>query len=102
MADPLPQGCYPMHGLYQALATTEICLQEQATTHPFIDDVVTALACLASQTYDPSLQPGQSNRFAPGTPREKNDKRLSDAIDCQDEVLHKDQGRKQTVFNHAC
>ncbi|XP_057866533.2 probable serine/threonine-protein kinase PBL7 isoform X2 [Cryptomeria japonica] len=98
MADRLLQGRYPMRGLYQALAVAAMCLQEQAATRPLIGDVVTALAYLASQTYDPSLQPGQSNRFAPGTPREKKDKRLSDVTECQDEVLQKDRGRRQAGF----
>ncbi|GMI64601.1 hypothetical protein like AT5G18610 [Hibiscus trionum] len=53
MADPLLQGCYPMRGLYQALAVAAMCLQEQAATRPLIGDVVTALTYLASQTYEP-------------------------------------------------
>ncbi|XP_024377879.1 probable serine/threonine-protein kinase PBL7 isoform X2 [Physcomitrium patens] len=75
MADPLLQGRYPMRGLYQALAVAAMCLQEQAATRPLIGDVVTALSYLASQTYDPGVQPQGSSRFAPATPSgEKREK----------------------------
>lgn len=95
MADPLLQGRYPMRGLYQALAVAAMCLQEQAATRPLIGDVVTALTYLASQTYEPGLQHNLSNRFAPGTPREKKDKRLSSVTDCQDELVQKERSPSQ-------
>ncbi|KAL2464028.1 Protein kinase superfamily protein [Forsythia ovata] len=86
MADPLLQGCYPMRGLYQALAVAAMCLQEQAATRPLIGDVVTALTYLASQTYDPNAPNSQSNRVGPSTPRHRDDRRnTSDRIDGLDE-----------------
>ncbi|CAN1807092.1 Serine/threonine-protein kinase PBL27 [Linum perenne] len=74
MADPLLQGRYPMRGLYQALAVSAMCLQEQAATRPLIGDVVTALSYLASQTYDPNA-PNQSSRVGSSTPRSREDRR---------------------------
>eukprot|EP01018_Ginkgo_biloba_P013321 Gb_04465 [translate_table: standard] len=68
MADPLLQGCYPMRGLYQALAVAAMCVQEQATMRPLIADVVTALSYLASQTYDPGMHLVQRTRLPPPTP----------------------------------
>ncbi|CAL1397129.1 unnamed protein product [Linum trigynum] len=73
MADPLLHGRYPMRGLYQALAVSAMCLQEQSATRPLIGDVVTALTYLASQTYDPSGPTSQSNRGGPSTPRSRGD-----------------------------
>ncbi|XP_008776230.2 receptor-like cytoplasmic kinase 185 [Phoenix dactylifera] len=74
MADPLLQGCYPMRGLYQALAVAAMCLQEQAATRPLIGDVVTALSYLASQAYDPNA-PSQNNKVGPSTPRARDDRK---------------------------
>ncbi|KAL3508056.1 hypothetical protein ACH5RR_033438 [Cinchona calisaya] len=84
MADPLLQGCYPMRGLYQALAVAAMCLQEQAATRPLIGDVVTALTYLASQTYDPNATT-QSSRVGPSTPRSKEDRSMADGVDSPDE-----------------
>eukprot|EP00250_Pteridium_aquilinum_P014218 c21853_g1_i1 orf=584-2020(+) len=50
MADPKLRGCFPLRGLFQALAVAAMCLHEQATSRPSIADVVTALNFLASQT----------------------------------------------------
>ncbi|KAK4491717.1 hypothetical protein RD792_002485 [Penstemon davidsonii] len=47
MADPLLEGNYPEKALYQALAVAAMCLQEEATTRPYISDVVTALEFLS-------------------------------------------------------
>ncbi|TKY72140.1 Serine/threonine-protein kinase CDL1 [Spatholobus suberectus] len=47
MADPLLKGQFPVKGLFQALAVAAMCLQEEADTRPYMDDVVTALAHLA-------------------------------------------------------
>ncbi|GMJ02044.1 hypothetical protein like AT5G18610 [Hibiscus trionum] len=89
MADPLLQGCYPMRGLYQALAVAAMCLQEQAATRPLIGDVVTALTYLASQTYDPDSSSNQSNRGGPSTPRLKDDRRsMGDGLISPDEHEH--------------
>lgn len=70
MADPGLQGKYPPRGLYQALAVAAMCVHEQPTMRPLIADVVTALAYLASQRYDPAPPPQRSPRAAapPGTP----------------------------------
>ncbi|KAK6132933.1 hypothetical protein DH2020_033317 [Rehmannia glutinosa] len=57
MADPLLEGNYPEKELYQALAVAAMCLQEEATTRPFISDVVTALEYLsAGKTEDKQQQ----------------------------------------------
>ncbi|KAJ8631453.1 hypothetical protein MRB53_024776 [Persea americana] len=89
MADPMLQGQYPTRGLYQALAVAAMCVQEQPTMRPLIADVVTALAYLASQKYEPESQPVQRSGFAPGTPprtRRDSDKKHSSRSE-------KDQGR---------
>ncbi|KAK7245842.1 hypothetical protein RIF29_40694 [Crotalaria pallida] len=49
MADPLLKGNFPVKGLFQALAVAAMCLQEEPDTRPLMDDVVTALAHLATQ-----------------------------------------------------
>ncbi|GJT07145.1 probable serine/threonine-protein kinase PBL23 [Tanacetum coccineum] len=48
MADPLLEARYPRKGLYQALAVTAMCLQEDATKRPTISQVVKALEYLRS------------------------------------------------------
>ncbi|XP_061347857.1 probable serine/threonine-protein kinase PBL23 [Gastrolobium bilobum] len=48
MADPLLKGQFPVKGLFQALAVAAMCLQEEANTRPFMDDVVTALTHLSA------------------------------------------------------
>ena len=60
MVDPLLQGQYPMRGLYQALAISAMCVQEQPNMRPVIADVVSALNYLASQKYDPQIHPVQT------------------------------------------
>lgn len=72
MADPMLHGCYPLRGLYQAIAVAAMCLQEDATTRPVIGDVVTALNYLASQNYDPRIHP--VNKFSPSPSRDKKEK----------------------------
>ncbi|XP_012064924.1 probable serine/threonine-protein kinase PBL5 [Jatropha curcas] len=57
MVDPLLQGQYPMRGLYQALAISAMCVQEQPNLRPAITDVVMALNYLASQKYEPVTSP---------------------------------------------
>ncbi|KAK7316741.1 hypothetical protein RJT34_00423 [Clitoria ternatea] len=47
MADPLLEENYPVKSLYQALAVSAMCLQEEADTRPLISDVVTAIEFLA-------------------------------------------------------
>jgi hypothetical protein len=53
MADPLLDMKFPLKGLYQALAISSMCLQEEASSRPLISDVVTALTFLADPNYDP-------------------------------------------------
>ncbi|WOL11454.1 serine/threonine-protein kinase CDL1-like [Canna indica] len=62
LADPRLQGRYPMRGLYQALAVASMCIQEDAASRPAMADVVTALAYLANQAYDPGASPTGNNR----------------------------------------
>ncbi|KAK6142208.1 hypothetical protein DH2020_000005 [Rehmannia glutinosa] len=57
MADPALEGRYPVRGLYQALAIAAMCAQEQPNMRPLIADIVTALNYLASQKYDPNIDP---------------------------------------------
>ncbi|XP_047969615.1 probable serine/threonine-protein kinase PBL5 [Salvia hispanica] len=52
MADPALEGHYPVRGLYQALAISAMCIQEQPNVRPNIGDIVKALKYLASQHYD--------------------------------------------------
>ncbi|KAK9998473.1 hypothetical protein SO802_018076 [Lithocarpus litseifolius] len=67
MVDPLLQGQYPMRGLYQALAISAMCVQEQPNMRPVIADVVSALNYLASQKYDPQIHPVQNSRRNPSS-----------------------------------
>ncbi|XP_015692787.2 probable serine/threonine-protein kinase PBL7 [Oryza brachyantha] len=53
MADPLLDRKFPLKGLYQALAISSMCLQEEASSRPLISDMVTALTFLADPNYDP-------------------------------------------------
>ncbi|XAR59046.1 Non-specific serine/threonine protein kinase [Bertholletia excelsa] len=57
MADPVLKGQYPMRGLYQALAISAMCIQEQASLRPLITDIVTALDFLSTQVYVPQTGP---------------------------------------------
>nr|POE82603.1 putative serine/threonine-protein kinase pbl5 [Quercus suber] len=67
MVDPLLQGQYPMRGLYQALAISAMCVQEQPNMRPVIADVVSALNYLASQKYDPQIHLVQNSRRNPSS-----------------------------------
>ncbi|ONK77011.1 uncharacterized protein A4U43_C02F2190 [Asparagus officinalis] len=74
MADPILQGQYPTRGLYQALAVSAMCVQEQPTMRPRIADVVTALSYLASQNYNYNPEPKRNSpQASPSTPRPKRD-----------------------------
>ncbi|KAL3649361.1 putative serine/threonine-protein kinase pbl7 [Castilleja foliolosa] len=57
MVDPMLEGKYPMRGLYQVLAISAMCIQEQPTLRPAITDIVSALKYLATQTYEPKIHP---------------------------------------------
>ncbi|XP_073139397.1 probable serine/threonine-protein kinase PBL7 isoform X2 [Henckelia pumila] len=59
IVDPALEGQYPVRGLYQAIAITAMCVQEQPSIRPLVTDIVTALSFLASQEYDPSADPIQ-------------------------------------------
>ncbi|KAI3741054.1 hypothetical protein L1987_58721 [Smallanthus sonchifolius] len=47
VADPLLNGSYPIKCLHQAVAIASMCLQEEASTRPYMSDVVVALEYLA-------------------------------------------------------
>lgn len=64
MADPLLKGQFPVKGLFQALAVAAMCLQEEADTRPYMDDVVTALAHLAVQRVEEKDTAGESVKCA--------------------------------------
>ncbi|KAE8767354.1 Serine/threonine-protein kinase PBS1 [Hordeum vulgare] len=64
MADPLLRGAYPTKGLYQALAISAMCLQEDATMRPSIADVVTALDYLTGVD-KPSPSPSHQQESPP-------------------------------------
>lgn len=64
MADPLLKGRFPVKGLFQALAVAAMCLQEEADTRPYMDDVVTALAHLAEQRTEEKDIAGESIKSA--------------------------------------
>ncbi|XP_076921055.1 putative serine/threonine-protein kinase PBL23 [Bidens hawaiensis] len=52
VADPLLNGNYPIKCLHQAVAIASMCLQEEASTRPYISDVVVALEYLATAQDD--------------------------------------------------
>lgn len=54
IADPLLGGRYPRRGLYHALAVAAMCVHEDPSMRPRMADVVTALAYIASQPFNPS------------------------------------------------
>ncbi|KAK8543452.1 hypothetical protein V6N12_016001 [Hibiscus sabdariffa] len=65
MVDPLLQGQYPVRGLYQALAISAMCVQEQPNMRPAVSDVVMALNYLASQKFDPNNHVHSSRKSLP-------------------------------------
>ncbi|KAM3239499.1 hypothetical protein ACQJBY_053264 [Aegilops geniculata] len=87
MADPLLRGAYPTKGLYQALAISAMCLQEDATMRPSIADVVTALDYLTGvakpspspsptptpQQQSPSPSPSPTHPQQQSPPKEDDD-----------------------------
>ncbi|VAH86962.1 unnamed protein product [Triticum turgidum subsp. durum] len=74
MADPLLRGAYPTKGLYQALAISAMCLQEDATMRPSIADVVTALDYLTgvAKPSPPSQQQSPSPSPSPTHPQQQS------------------------------
>ncbi|KAF2546041.1 hypothetical protein F2Q70_00019591 [Brassica cretica] len=74
MVDPLLQGQYPVRGLYQALAISAMCVQEQPSMRPVVSDVVLALNFLASSKYDPN-SPSSSRRRNGSCRRDDEEKR---------------------------
>ncbi|XP_071720721.1 probable serine/threonine-protein kinase PBL7 [Rutidosis leptorrhynchoides] len=75
MADPVLAGEYPVRGLYQALAIAAMCVQEQPNMRPLVADIVTALNYLASQKYDPSINPVQTSRRSSRRQRSSDEKK---------------------------
>ncbi|KAL2238666.1 UNVERIFIED_CONTAM: putative serine/threonine-protein kinase PBL26 [Sesamum indicum] len=49
LADPMLRGDFPKKSFNQAIAVAAMCIQEDASSRPFISDVVTALSCLPLQ-----------------------------------------------------
>ncbi|KAK1428773.1 hypothetical protein QVD17_17613 [Tagetes erecta] len=78
MVDPVLEGEYPVRGLYQALAISAMCVQEQPNMRPLIADVVTALNYLASQKYDPLVNPVQTSRRSSRGQRSSIDEKKPD------------------------
>uniref|UniRef100_A0A453GXN7 non-specific serine/threonine protein kinase n=1 Tax=Aegilops tauschii subsp. strangulata TaxID=200361 RepID=A0A453GXN7_AEGTS len=77
MADPLLRGAYPTKGLYQALAISAMCLQEDATMRPSIADVVMALDYLTgvakpSPTPTPQQQSPSPSPSPTPTPQQQS------------------------------
>ncbi|KAK7303285.1 hypothetical protein RJT34_14188 [Clitoria ternatea] len=64
MADPALKGQFPVKGLFQALAVAAMCLQEEADTRPYMDDVVTALTHLAVHKIGEKDIAGESIKIA--------------------------------------
>ncbi|KAK7359753.1 hypothetical protein VNO77_01718 [Canavalia gladiata] len=64
MADPLLKGQFPVKSLFQALAVAAMCLQEEADTRPYMDDVVTALAHLSVHIPEDKDMAGESIKIA--------------------------------------
>ncbi|KAI3823883.1 hypothetical protein L1987_05328 [Smallanthus sonchifolius] len=52
VADPILNGNYPIKCLHQAVAIASMCLQEEASTRPYMSDVVVALEYLATAQDD--------------------------------------------------
>ncbi|XP_021680801.2 probable serine/threonine-protein kinase PBL5 isoform X2 [Hevea brasiliensis] len=73
MVDPLLKGQYPVRGLYQALAISAMCVQEQPNMRPAVSDVVMALNYLASQKYDPQIDPVEGSHRTSSPPGLKKD-----------------------------
>lgn len=80
MVDPALRGQYPKRGLYQALAISAMCVQEQPTMRPSVTDVVMALNYLASQKYDPNdpIHHSKRGHSSPQGDRTRDTKRDDD------------------------
>ncbi|XP_057479498.1 probable serine/threonine-protein kinase PBL26 [Actinidia eriantha] len=52
LADPLLQGNFPMRSLYEATDIAAMCLQDDASMRPLINDVVTGLTDIGLQERD--------------------------------------------------
>ncbi|XP_042393772.1 serine/threonine-protein kinase PBS1-like isoform X1 [Zingiber officinale] len=97
LADPKLQGRFPMRGLYQALATASMCIQEQAANRPPIADVVTALSYLANQAYDPDSSPSSSNKSGGGKINTKKDQGGASGQKWQPERSKKDDSPREII-----
>ncbi|BAF17867.1 probable serine/threonine-protein kinase PBL7 [Oryza sativa Japonica Group] len=85
MADPLLDMKFPLKGLYQALAISSMCLQEEASSRPLISDVVTALTFLADPNYDPPDDVEPLPIKAPNLDRESSQKEAEGGDNDSDE-----------------
>ncbi|CAI9784190.1 unnamed protein product [Fraxinus pennsylvanica] len=72
MADPLLEGNYPEKALCQALAVAAMCLQEEASTRPFIGDIVTALEYLSVGKSQAEEEEGSSAENTGNNTRDDN------------------------------
>ncbi|PHT48163.1 Serine/threonine-protein kinase PBS1 [Capsicum baccatum] len=95
LADPRLQGQFPMRGLYQALAVTSMCIQEQAAGRPPIRDVVNAISYLVNQAYDPCAVPGHGADNDDTKNKNERDGRISRNEDEAGEVLAGNGTRKE-------
>ncbi|GLU11719.1 hypothetical protein SLE2022_284440 [Rubroshorea leprosula] len=84
MVDPNLQGQYPMRGLYQAIAIAAMCVQEQASMRPTIDEVVQALNYLSSQKYDPHNPVHHSQRASASSGANGDNDRGNEKRPCED------------------
>lgn len=62
VADPLLNGNYPIKCLHQAVAIVAMCLQEEASTRPYMSDVVVALEYLATVQDDDDHEPSENTK----------------------------------------
>lgn len=73
MVDPLLEGRYPIRCLHHAVAIAAMCLQEQPSFRPIIDDIVVALEYLSSQAAadtTPESEKSRSNASMSTSPRQ--------------------------------
>ncbi|KAL3514870.1 hypothetical protein ACH5RR_027587 [Cinchona calisaya] len=68
MVDPQLEGRIPVRCLHHAVAIAAMCLQEQQSFRPIIDDIVVALEYLASQVDNSDSHKGRSRNKGPASP----------------------------------
>ncbi|CAK9178316.1 unnamed protein product [Ilex paraguariensis] len=72
LVDPLLQGSFSVRCLHHAVAVTAMCLQEQASFRPLIDDIVVALEYLASQAESSDSRQGGQHIRPPPCPSQQD------------------------------